>query len=147
MQEKHIDRINKYITKTDDCWLWNGSLSHGYGQYNLEGKTVRAHRIVYEMLIGKIPKGLELDHLCRNRACVNPSHLEPVTTKENILRGKGSAALNARKKICPKCGGKYEFIKSKSLKNGQRMCRRCKNESCKLYMRKKFNFKPLNRCP
>lgn len=70
------------------CWIWLGELNrNGYGRVCVKGKRPVAHRHVYETLVGPIPEGLLLDHLCRVRCCVNPSHLEPVTPKENTLRG------------------------------------------------------------
>jgi hypothetical protein len=85
------------------CWPWLGGLNgHGYGT---QGTTFRgfkwlAHRLVYEIMVGPIPKGLTLDHLCRNHACVNPLHLEPVTAVENVMRGDGWAARKARQTHC-----------------------------------------------
>jgi len=77
-----------------ECWEWNGSLAdHGYGRIRRENKWYRAHRMVYESVKGKIPDGLQLDHLCRNPACVNPDHLEPVTNAINTRRG-------AKPKLC-----------------------------------------------
>lgn len=86
------------------CWLWRGTRgSSGYGQICIRGphrtRAIRgAHRVLYEMLRGPVPEGLELDHLCRVRHCVNPDHLEPVTRTENVRRGA------ARKPLCVKCG-------------------------------------------
>ena len=90
-----------------------------------------AHRVAYELLVSRIPKGLELDHLCRNPTCVNPSHLEPVTHKENALRGIGVGAVNARKKSCPR-----EHLYDGILKNGRRVC-----EACRSYKRRQYNRK------
>lgn len=74
------------VEKKEGCWEWVGSSSRGYGEMQWEHKLKKAHRISYELLKGKIPEGLEIDHLCRNKLCVNPDHLEPVTKKENIRR-------------------------------------------------------------
>jgi hypothetical protein len=72
-----------------DCWTWIRSKdSHGYGAIRRDGKAYRAHRYFYEMHRGAIPEGMQLDHLCRNPDCVNPDHLEPVTNRENVLRGR-----------------------------------------------------------
>lgn len=70
------------------CWRWRGSIqANGYGRFRANGKTTYAHRAAYALFVGPIPDGLGLDHLCRNRWCVNPEHLEPVTQRENIRRG------------------------------------------------------------
>lgn len=85
------------------CWIWLGALSHnGYGFIGTgEGNKIRrAHRVSYELHIGPIPEGMQLDHLCRVRCCINPWHCEVVTLKENVLRGVGLSAQNARKTHC-----------------------------------------------
>ena len=72
-----------------NCWVWYGELNrNGYGRVWVQGKRLMAHRVVYESTRGPIPDGMVLDHLCRNRRCCNPDHLEPVTVKENTLRGQ-----------------------------------------------------------
>lgn len=79
--------ISKFVV-TDGCWLWTASKNNrGYGTFRLAGRTVQAHRLVYELLVGPIVDGLTIDHLCRNRACVRPSHLEAVSHQENCARG------------------------------------------------------------
>ncbi len=89
------------IKQSGDCWLWTGEkITDGYARFYISGKRIRAHRFIYELLIGPIPAELELDHLCRNPLCVNPFHLEAVTHRVNTLRGKGPTARNAIKIHC-----------------------------------------------
>lgn len=83
--------LSQAIISPDGCWLWSGQVSEGYGRIHTVGSAkdriaLLAHRAVYELYYGPIPKGLHLDHLCRVRHCVNPAHLEPVTCQENVLR-------------------------------------------------------------
>jgi len=81
------------------CWEWTASLRRGYGRFSIGYRTFPAHRVAYEMLVGPIPDGLTLDHLCRNKVCVNPAHLEPVTGVENTQRGP-SGEFNREKTHC-----------------------------------------------
>ena len=98
--EIRIDKSN--ATFWSGCWIWTGGLDkHGYGVVTYQGKYYSLHRLMYEHYVGKIPDNLELDHWCKNPLCCRPGHLEPVTHKENVLRGTGLAAINAVKTHCP----------------------------------------------
>ena len=92
------ERILTNTKKESGCWVWKRSLfKNGYGQMRVNGKACYAHIIAYVQFIGAVPEGLELDHLCRNRSCCNPEHLEPVTRQINNLRGEGLSSVNAHK--------------------------------------------------
>lgn len=107
-----------------DCWLWTAFRYQGYGRLRLAGfKTRKAHRIVYELLRGPIPEGLEPDHLCLIRSCVNPDHLEPVTRLENIRRSHTTGSGNGTKSHCPR-GHEYT-PENIYLWRGKRICRTC----------------------
>src|SRR5215471_12258201 len=98
-----IDRMMRYVSPepNNGCWLWTGSLhSGGYGQVWVNGGPKLAHRAVYEEVVGQIPDGLELDHLCRVRCCVNPNHLEPVTPRVNLSRCSAISTINSLKTHC-----------------------------------------------
>ncbi|MFJ4990022.1 HNH endonuclease [Streptomyces sp. NPDC088732] len=111
----------------ETCWLWTAHvLDTGYGQFRDEhGRLVRAHRWSYEQLRAEIPDGLVLDHTCRNRRCVNPWHLDPVTSRTNTLRGEGTAARNATKKRCLH-GHAFTPENTYVRPNGWRECRACR---------------------
>ena len=117
-----VDRSSPY-----GCWPWLGRLyPAGYGECHLFGEGY-AHRIAYILTRGPIPKGLQIDHLCRNRACANPEHLEAVTQRENILRGTGASARNAVKTHCIRG---HEFTPENTYREptGGRRCRTCFRE-------------------
>ncbi len=81
-------RFWSHVEKAETCWLWTSTITgNGYGHYSIKRVKVGAHRFAYELMVGPIPQGLTIDHLCRVKACVNPDHLEPVTQAENNRRG------------------------------------------------------------
>lgn len=110
---------------SDICVNWPGAIhqtdGYSYAWDPSAKRTVVSHRLVYERLIGPIPAGMELDHLCRNRACINPAHLEPVTPRVNVLRSNGLAARQANRSACPR-GHAYDIVDSR----GRRRCRTCR---------------------
>ncbi len=125
-------RVHK-LDGADACWLWTGALlNSGYANFYLKGKHLLAHRVAYELEVGPIPEGLTIDHLCRTTHCVNPAHLEPVTTRENTLRGTGPSAKNAVKTHC--IHG-HEFTPGNTYldKRGSRHCRECNKARCRAY--------------
>jgi len=131
-------------TTPDGCWTWLGRVNnHGYGSIRIMGRLIDptlVHHFAYELLVGPIPKGMEIDHLCKNRRCVNPAHLEPVTRSENCKRGDSGLAwaLHQRAKThCPQ-GHPYDLFNTYYDKNGGRQCKICKSErSRESYLRRK----------
>jgi hypothetical protein len=107
------------------CWIWDGAPNDlGYGSVWINGRCIKAHVWIWEQGHGAVPPGMELDHLCRRRLCVNPAHLEPVTHRENVLRGESQAAKNARKTHC-KHGHGFTPENTIERPNGSRACRIC----------------------
>jgi len=109
------------------CWLWTAFCDNGYGKFQFRRGTRRAHLWLYKIVVGDVPEGLQLDHLCRNRSCVNPSHLEPVTRSVNVLRGVGPSlarAIQLSKTHCPK-GHEYSGNNLFVRTDGRRECRTC----------------------
>lgn len=115
-----------YVVQENGCWEWTGPPgAQGYGYITVARRRMSAHLYVWETYRGPVAPGLELDHLCRNRMCVRPDHLEPVTRRENILRGIGPAAQHARKTHCPQ-GHPYSEANTYHFANGpRRRCRIC----------------------
>ncbi len=113
----------------DGCWVPIGACAtwNGYWKIGYRGRGYKLHRLCWEVVNGPIPDGLTLDHLCRNRACVRPSHLEPVTLAVNKERGMSLPAQNARKANCEK-GHPFSGENLKILRSGWRMCRECARE-------------------
>jgi HNH endonuclease len=110
------------------CWLWTASVNAkrgGYGQFNLNGRTRRAHQVSYELGVGPVPDGAELDHLCRVTNCVNWHHLEAVTHRVNFLRGEHPTAVSVR---TGSCWRGHELTPANTItRHGKRECRTCDN--------------------
>ena len=124
MIEKFLERVEP--EPNSGCWLWVGHVNdNGYGLFHVNGRNVRAHRFAYEHYRGPIPEGLDLDHLCRVRCCVNPDHLEAVTRQVNLLRGIGFAAARAAQTHC--IHG-HKFTTENTGYDKGRYCRRCKRD-------------------
>ena len=143
------ERFWAKVDSADDCWIWTAETSRGgYGRFAAGSRSdgtrrsVQAHRYAYELLVGPIPEGLELDHLCRVRNCVNPAHLEPVTTKVNVLRGIGLAARNAGKTHCPQ-GHPYDEANTYYYSTGKRACRACRAAYSRICSQAKRKPKPM----
>lgn len=131
LQDHLPTRLIEKFEDTGSCWEWIGAKSSdGYGSVKNEGRTMGAHRLVYQLACGDIPEGLEIDHLCRNKSCVNPEHLEPVTRAENVARYAQTFTH------CPQ-GHPYSGpnLIARERPNGWRTrdCRECKNESNREY--------------
>jgi hypothetical protein len=132
----HIERLHAgYTVAANGCWEWKYVNWAGYGGFRYDGRRMGAHRAAYELLVGPIPDGMDIDHLCRNRRCVNPAHLQPVTRSENLSRGE-VGRWNTRKTHCPK-GHPYSPANTYHDRRGWRGCRTCRQESSSNYQARK----------
>lgn len=124
------ERFWRHVRKQEDgCWLWVGEKGrNGYGNIRVNSDSRVAHRVGYELLRGPVPVGKQLDHTCRNRMCVNPAHLDVVTSRENTLRGQGPTAINARKEFCLR-GHPFDETNTYRKPDGRRRCRICHREA------------------
>jgi len=137
-----LDILEDKILIGDECWEWTAHTVDGYGKFQGHRggirTEIRAHRAVYELLVGPIPEGLELDHTCHNqdescaggptcphRRCVNPGHLTPKTTRDNVLSGRNFSAVNAAKTHCIR-GHAYDAENTYTTPQGYRNCRACR---------------------
>lgn len=128
-----IARFRDHIEEGSDCWLWTGTVTgnktHKYGDFYVSGRSHRAHRIAYALEHGGVPHGMVIDHLCRNTLCVNPSHLEAVTSGDNTRRGASYPTH---------CKYGHELSGDNILMNGgKRRCRSCGRERTRKWRAKK----------
>lgn len=125
--------LDRFVVSDAGCWEWRGQLHRGYGYFRHGGSNRRAHRVAYELLVGEVPVGLVLDHLCCNTRCVNPKHLEPVTQHENVLRALPAAARTH-------CPNGHEFTPENTRYNPAsrgRLCRECGRQGARAYQARK----------
>ena len=123
--------FSRLIIDPSGCLIWTGKpASTGYGQVEAGGRGLYAHRLMYEWFVGPIPSGTQIDHLCRNRLCAAPAHLEAVSRKTNILRGVGPSANQARMDHCQR-GHEFDLLNTywRSDRHGGRQCRACNRDS------------------
>lgn len=117
-------RLGRHVSIEGDCWIWQGATTrNGYGMVQVDGRRWMAHRYAYTALVGPVQPQLDLDHLCRRRACVNPDHLEPVTRSENLRRGMPRGEHLRARTECPR-GHPYDE-RNTAVRNGHRICRAC----------------------
>jgi len=132
-----IDRLMAKVSVDDNgCWLWVGATApNGYGHFGVERRTVSTHRWSYEYHMGPMPDGLQIDHLCRVRSCCNPAHLEPVTPRENTMRGETITAAHAAQTHCKRG---HEFTEENTIPVPKgRSCRECGRTRSREYIRAK----------
>ena len=134
------ERFWEKVKKTEGCWFWLAyKVPTGHGRFRVGGKDgemTPAHRVSYRLLKGEIPKGMDLDHLCKNPSCVNPEHLEPVTRAENVMRGTGYGPTNAAKTSCLR-GHIFDGENTYFDKHGKRSCKECRRMALESYRKRR----------
>ena len=147
-EERFWPRVNKdgpvsaHRPDLGPCWVWTGGLAEGYGMFWLDGRNIHAHIVSFTWEYGDIPEGWERDHLCRNRACVRPDHLEAVTHWTNVARGISPHGLNAAK---TKCRNGHDFTPENTRVNskGQRVCIACARAACLRWYHRQRQTEPV----
>lgn len=137
------ERLERYIQRVPmtGCWIWTGASDKlGYGRINVDRKAKLTHRVSFEIHKGPIPRGLELDHLCRNPSCVNPHHLEPVTRKVNTDRGIVADVHRRRLASLTQCRRGHEYTPENTYRDsrGFRNCKKCRDLAAKKFKEKKL---------
>ncbi len=140
LPDRILDKI-VFDTNGTGCWIWSGRRSrNGYGQVDVSREAKYVHRVVYETYEGAIPPGLDLDHLCRNRACCNPNHLEPVTRSVNLLRGSGPSLTRDRQAAKEYCPAGHPYAGDNLyMYDGRRGCKACRKNATSKYRERANN--------
>ncbi len=124
--------LTSRVDAVGPCWLWTGTIDRdGYGRVTVNQRQWRAHRYVWTQLVGDIPEGMTLDHLCRERSCVNPDHLEVVTPGENVRRGVGGKVTGAKNAAKTHCYKGHEYTPENTYRQpgtNKRQCKECRRE-------------------
>lgn len=139
LADRDSKRFQSNITKSGDCWLWNGDKNHaGYGRFSIKRKKYLAHRVSFRVSGNEIKEDMVLDHLCRVRNCVNPAHLEQVTHRENTLRGDGGWATGRTYAARTHCPNGHEYVPENVYSaRGMRECKVCRNTAAREYQRRR----------
>ena|SRR6516162_2273853 len=132
MRDPFVRFFTNFHVDEKGCWIWHTLGTHGYGHFSIRYRTFRAHRWIYEQLIGPIPDNKQPDHRCDTPACANPWHLKIVTARENVLRSSSPPSMNARKTHCKR----GHSLANAKMKNGSRVCIKCRRlMDCQRYHR------------